>query len=225
MITAYVQIMKKCEKIPRCLVGLPLLFLHRVYYSFHLQFLRENKQRVIQLQKRLGITTIYVTHDQGEALALSDQIAVMDKGKIIQVGSPWEIYYKPLNTFVADFVGTANLLEGTVTEKYEEHLVINVGETKFRVEESNVIADIGDAIVMCIRPEGIDILEKASNDKTNVLKGNIRNYIFEGAHVRYWVETESLSVVVDAFDPSEKGIYQNDILLHFHPSKIHLLFG
>lgn len=178
-----------------------------------------------QLQKRLGITTIYVTHDQAEALALSDQIAVMNQGEIVQIGSPWDIYYTPVNTFVADFVGTANLLEGKVIEKHTDHLVAQLDDMDIRIEEPLAIVDKGDSITICIRPETIETFEKIPDDTRNIVKGTISNYIFEGAHIRYWVTVGSRILIVDAFDPSERGIYKGEVFLGFHPKKIHILCG
>lgn len=176
-----------------------------------------------QLQKRLGITTIYVTHDQGEALALSDQIAVMNKGQIVQIGSPWNIYYMPVNTFVADFVGTANLLEGKVMEKYEDYLIAHIDNIDIRIEEPNATVARGKIITICVRPETIKTFRKAPEDATNIVKGTIINYIFEGSHIRYWVEIGKRTLVVDVFDPSERGVYEGKIFLGFHPGKIHIL--
>ena len=178
-----------------------------------------------QLQKRLGITTIYVTHDQAEALALSDQIAVMNAGKKVQIGSPWEIYYQPVNPFVADFVGTANLLEGHVIEPYKGALLVNIDATKIRIDEPNETLNRGDAVTICIRPETIELFSKASDDMLNVMKGEISNYIFEGAHIRYWIKVGTRTLMVDVFDPSEKGVYEGEIFLRFHPGKIHILRG
>ncbi|MDY0094362.1 MAG: ABC transporter ATP-binding protein [Candidatus Vecturithrix sp.] len=176
-----------------------------------------------QLQKRLGITTIYVTHDQGEALALSDQIAVMDKGRIVQTGSPWEIYYTPVNTFVADFVGTANLLEGTVISKDSGSLRVAIDEIELRIDESNETLAPNDAMTVCIRPETIEILDTIQDNPINTVKGEVLNYIFEGSHIRYWIKVGTRTFMVDVFDPSEKGIYTGEIFLRFHPGKIHIL--
>ena len=176
-----------------------------------------------QLQKRLGITTIYVTHDQAEALALSDQIAVMNMGKIVQIGTPWEIYYQPVNTFVGDFVGTANLLEGQVIKKYHGALLVNIDNTEIRIDEPNETLNRGDAVTVCIRPETIEMLDKASDDTLNTVKGEITNYIFEGALIRYWTTVGARTLIVDVCDPSEKGVYKGEIFLRFHPGKIHIL--
>lgn len=176
-----------------------------------------------QLQKRLGITTIYVTHDQAEALALSDRIVVMNAGKHVQIGSPWEIYYHPVNPFVADFVGTANLLEGHVIEPHNGALLVSIDNTTIRINEPNETLNQGNAVTICIRPETIELAGKAPDDMLNTMQGEISNYIFEGAHIRYWIKAGTRILMVDVFDPSEKGIYEGEIFLRFHPDKIHIL--
>ncbi len=176
-----------------------------------------------QIQRQLGITTIYVTHDQAEALALSDQIAVMNKGELTQTGSPWEIYYKPVSIFVADFVGTANLLKGRVTQKSKGYIQAQYGKTFLRIDEPDQDVERGDAITICIRPETIDLFKKAPSDQTNILKGKIRNFIFEGPHIRYWVEAGEETLLVDVSDPSEMGIYKDEVYLRFHPRKTHII--
>jgi len=179
-----------------------------------------------QLQKRLGITTIYVTHDQAEALALSDRIAVMNNGEIIQIGSPWEIYYKPATVFVADFVGTANMLQACIVNTIKDDGVIEVevSGVKLRVREDNKNLSEKDNIILCIRPETIEILDSSRSEKgENTISGKILNYIFEGASVRYWLETSIGTLIADDFDPSERGIYREEVLLRFHPKKIHIL--
>ena len=179
-----------------------------------------------QLQKRLGISTVYVTHDQAEALALSDQIAVMDKGRIIQTGSPWEIYYKPKNNFVADFVGTANLISGQVREASPASVIFDVGDAEVRVEEPNLSLQPGSVATLCVRPETIELVPEKPQQREkniNLLPGRIVNHIFEGAQVRYWVEVGQKEIIVDVTDPSEKGISEGEIFLRLHPKKMHIL--
>jgi ABC-type Fe3+/spermidine/putrescine transport system ATPase subunit len=178
-----------------------------------------------QLQKRLGITTIYVTHDQAEALALSDQIAVMNKGQVIQIGSSWEIYYKPKNTFVADFVGTANLVPGEIAEKNDQAVTVDVGEARLQVEEPNLKIERGERVTLCIRPETIQLSVAGTEGSRNSFQGEIINHIFEGASVRYWIETEKRKIIADVFDPSDQGIYTGRVTLTVHPNKVHILSG
>jgi ABC-type Fe3+/spermidine/putrescine transport system ATPase subunit len=176
-----------------------------------------------QLQKRLGITTIYVTHDQAEALALSDQVAVMNEGEIVQFGSPWQIYFCPHSPFVASFVGTANLLEGKVVENIRGSVLVDVGQVHLRLEEKGDLPPAGAKVILCIRPETIEIVDQALEGSSNIVPGKVRNYIFEGSHFRYWVEAVGRELVVDVFDPAEKGIREDSILLRLPPNKIHII--
>jgi ABC-type Fe3+/spermidine/putrescine transport system ATPase subunit len=176
-----------------------------------------------QIQKNLGITTVYVTHDQAEALSLSDQIAVMDSGRVIQMGSPWDIYYKPVNTFVADFVGTANLLRARVFEKAKGFLTAGIGGFRITIAETPGEAGVGDTITVCIRPETIEVRGQGTKDLTNVVKGKVVNSIFEGAQIRYWIAVEDQEIVVDVFDPSAAGLLEGSVLLYFPPEKIHII--
>jgi ABC-type Fe3+/spermidine/putrescine transport system ATPase subunit len=179
-----------------------------------------------QLQQSIGITTIYVTHDQGEALALSDQIAVIDQGRIVQVGSPWEIYYRPRTAFVADFIGTANIIEGRVVEAAGGCVTVESGEAHIRVEqeERSATAPVtGARISLCARPETIRLDAARPADMENVLVGEIRNSIFEGTHTRYWLRVGERTVVVDEGDTIEKGIHTGTVYLTLHPRKLHIL--
>jgi ABC-type Fe3+/spermidine/putrescine transport system ATPase subunit len=175
------------------------------------------------LQKRLGITTIYVTHDQAEALALSDQVAVMNEGRIVQVGSPWEIYFKPRSVFVASFVGTANLLEGRIQSRSPEGALVDVGGLQFSLEEQPGIPQVGAKVTLCVRPETLEVVEEGGSRTGNVVAGKVRNYIFEGSHVRYWVEVAGREFVVDVFDPASKGIQEEAILLRLPANRIHVI--
>jgi ABC-type Fe3+/spermidine/putrescine transport system ATPase subunit len=176
-----------------------------------------------QLQKRLGITTIYVTHDQAEALALSDQVAVMNQGEIVQCGSPWEIYFHPGSTFVASFVGTANLLEGKVVESGSKRVLVEAEGNQVRLEVTERLHAAGSKVTLCMRPETIEIVEGVPEGIPNVIPGRVRNYLFEGSHLRYWVEALGREWVVDVFDPADKKIQEGSILLHLPPSKLHII--
>ncbi len=179
-----------------------------------------------QLQRSLGITTIYVTHDQSEALALSDQIAVMEQGRIIQVGSPWEVYFRPRNAFVADFVGTANILEGRVESASGGVVTIGSETARIRVEGGGTNASavaVGTRVSLCSRPESIAVESTRPSGSTNVLEGDIANSIFEGSHVRYWVKVGQRTLVVDEGDTSERGILEGRVFLTLDPRRIHIL--
>jgi ABC-type Fe3+/spermidine/putrescine transport system ATPase subunit len=147
----------------------------------------------------------------------------MSKGEIIQVGSPWEIYYRPKNVFVADFVGTANMIGGKVSEKNGQTYIMDVDGASLSVEEADQHLSTGEEVTLCIRPETIRLSEADGNPAPNSLRGVIRNHIFEGAQVRYWVEAGTRELIVDVFDPSDRGIYEGEVDLQVDPKKVHIL--
>ena len=139
--------------------------------------LREKvRVEIRELQKNLGITSIYVTHDQAEALAISDQIISMNQGEIEQIADPRTIYDKPVSRFVADFIGTANILSGSIIGREGELLRIQtpVGELSSRCAYSGE----GKDIAVCLRPEDFTIVP--TNDGVNVFTGKVRNAVYMG---------------------------------------------
>jgi len=131
--------------------------------------LRESMQvEIRQLQQRLGITTIVVTHDQAEAMTMSDTVVVMNAGKIEQVGTPLDIYKKPVNRFVADFIGNCNLLTGTLAAN-NQAIVNGVDIKSGRMAEN---LSQGDDVTVAIRPEDVVVLE-GHHEGQNRLKGTV----------------------------------------------------
>jgi iron(III) transport system ATP-binding protein len=146
-----------------------------------------------RLQRTLGITTVYVTHDQSEALALSDEIAVFDSGRIIQRGTPQDIYRQPKSQFVADFVGSANFLPGTARSTDNGLTQVNTAHGLMSCAFAEPIA-AGMKALITARPEdivlfhGSDGTDKTLAEGLNVLKGKIVNRIFLGEVVDYIVD-------------------------------------
>ena len=140
-----------------------------------------------RLQRELGITTVYVTHDQSEALALSHAIAVMNRGRIEQIGTPREIYERPLNQFVADFVGTTNFLDATVagTDGAAGYYRVRTefGELKALAHEA---LDVADKVVLSVRPEDIHLSESRPQGE-NVWQGTVDQKVFLGETVDFQV--------------------------------------
>jgi ABC-type Fe3+/spermidine/putrescine transport system ATPase subunit len=150
-----------------------------------------------KLQKELGITTIYVTHDQEEALSLSDRVAVMRDGKILQVAAPRTLYERPVNRFVADFVGTNNFISGVCRERSVERAVVEtpLGRLAGRPAES---VEIGARCVLAVRPENLAL----GGDGENVVEGRVSLTAYLGNTLRYDVETAAgLVLKVDVRDP------------------------
>lgn len=137
-----------------------------------------------ELQKRLNITTVYVTHDQEEALAVSDRIAVLNNGKIQQIGKPHEIYLRPQNKFVANFIGSTNFLDAELTKA-----------SMVRVEGVNYPIPIDKPyvgkVIFSVRPEQIKIKKSAEQQGNMFIKGTIKEAVFLGEKVEYSVELVS----------------------------------
>jgi iron(III) transport system ATP-binding protein len=163
------------------------------------------RAEIRKLQQELRITTIYVTHDQEEALSLSDRVAVMKDGRVLQVGVPKELYERPRTRFVADFVGTNNLLPGQVRERRGERLFVETGVGRL---EAIPNAAITDRCVLAIRPENVAIaggdgaLGAGAPDGGNRVSGRVALTSYLGNTLRYDVETGGgLVLKVDIRDP------------------------
>ncbi|MZQ86646.1 ATP-binding cassette domain-containing protein [Paenibacillus sp. 5J-6] len=182
----------------------------------------EVRDELRELQQRLGITAIFVTHDQDEALSISDRIAVFNKGRIGQVGTPWDIYFKPESKFVADFVGTANFIEGGVIAEEGQDLIVKCSSVVFRVHRSNYAFRIGDQVTVVIRPECIAISDKPVEGH-NVWSGVIQRSSFLGRMIRYWINDAPLQWIVDDASPSMRGYLQGTVYLALDKHNIHLL--
>lgn len=130
------------------------------------------REEIVMLQRKLGITTIYVTHDQEEAMSISDRIAVMDRGRIIQVGTPWEVYNNPANLFVATFMGRSNVLEGVIVGRESNGLyLVDIKGLRLHGVSSESL-ERGDRVKVVIRNEAPEILEEPV-DQSNVLEGEV----------------------------------------------------
>jgi iron(III) transport system ATP-binding protein len=140
-----------------------------------------------RLQKGLGVTTVYVTHDQSEALALSDEIAVFNAGRIIQRGSPQDIYRHPKSQFVADFIGSANFLKGMVKEAAGETALVETPHGVFRCNLGQTIT-VGQSVLVSARPEDFVLYDKPPGEGLNVLAGRIVHRVFLGEVVDYLID-------------------------------------
>lgn len=149
--------------------------------------LREEMRLELQsLQQSLGLTSIYVTHDQAEALSMSDRIVVMNGGEVQQIGTPRDVYERPTNTFVAGFIGYSNFLSGTVIGHDGGDAVVQFASGA-RIKARTMIGAAGGAVVM-IRPEKIRISARAPQPEgCGVLTGRLRQIIYEGSTLRYVV--------------------------------------
>lgn len=174
--------------------------------------LRENvRVELRQIQQKMGLSTIYVTHDQSEALSMSDAIVVLKDGIVHQVGTPQEIYFEPKTAFVADFIGTTNL----ISLKGESGNQVAYGGTVFT--SSNPVKE-GSEYVASVRPESAGLSKNHVENQVN-LKAHITNTMFLGEKVRYFLrDALDKEWIVDAFDPG-RTIHQGDVYVTFPAEK------
>jgi putative spermidine/putrescine transport system ATP-binding protein len=154
------------------------------------------RDEIRAIQKELGITTVFVTHDQEEALSISDRIVVMYGGKAEQVGTPFEIYNRPSTKFVANFVGTLNVLEGTVTDASAGKVKVGAGEVTLKGKLNGSKA--GDTLSLALRPDAISLGRTAGRDAT--LGGEISEVSFLGSVIRVRVGLGKEAVSLDTFN-------------------------
>ncbi|MBI1278966.1 MAG: polyamine ABC transporter ATP-binding protein [Anaerolineaceae bacterium] len=155
------------------------------------------RQEIRAIQRQLGITTIYVTHDQEEALSISDRIVVMSKGRMEQVGTPLDIYNTPETRFVASFVGTLNLLDAKVVDARAGR--IKIDEQEIEIGQQLLGAQVGNGVSVAIRPEAISI-NGESGGLGNHLNGAVEDVSFLGSVVRVRVKLETQHINFDAFN-------------------------
>jgi len=169
------------------------------------------------LQQTLGKTTIYVTHDQEEALSLSDRIAVMNRGRIVQDGTPREIYYRPADRFVADFVGLANFAPVRVVAPGR----VRLGDLELRVDDATVP---GEAMLV-VRPETITLssVPPGPADRSTI-RGRIKTVAFLGGLARYWIEAMGMEWIADQAAPGDR-LFEGEVSLVLSPDRMHVLRG
>jgi putative spermidine/putrescine transport system ATP-binding protein len=180
------------------------------------------REEIREIQRELGITTIFVTHDQEEALSMSDRIVVMSEGRVEQVGAPFEIYNFPKTRFVASFVGTLNILKGTIIDP--DHSRISIDGQQITAARG-VTGKSGDSRAVALRPEAL-VINGATGDG-NHLKGTIEEVNFLGAVVRVRVRFGESAVDIDTFNspntpPPRRGDAVN---VSFAPEDVLLLEG
>ena len=206
-------------------MGQEILLLDEPLSNLDAKLRVEVRTELRQIQQKFGITTMYVTHDQDEALSMSDIIAVMRRGRIEQIGSPWEIYFRPATRFVADFVGTVNFLEGTAHREADGSLSVDHRGMRLRVDEDTDLQG-GEPVTLVVRPEGISLmgLEETVPEGT-ALRGTIENYSFLGRMIRYWVRVGEEVFVIDDANVDLTGARTGDVQLRLDTRKLHVLKG
>jgi len=151
--------------------------------------LRENLRFEIRaLQQEFGFTSVYVTHDQSEALALGDEIAVMRSGRIVQQGSPTSLYYEPKTGFVAEFLGVGNRLAGEVIDRTADGSTIRLDDSSIEIRSAATRFAVGERVLACIRDEALDLAARGDAGRSataNTLPGSVNVASFLGAEAQY----------------------------------------
>jgi len=176
------------------------------------------------LQQQLKMTFVYVTHDQDEALSLSDWIAVMNAGKVEQHGTPWEIYYHPRTAFLADFVGAVNLVPGIVREIREGRAVVSFGERSISVPiPAGTTLSAGASVKLCVRPEALGLAPRGAAADGAALPGTVVRKAFLGDLMRYWITVDGREWIVDQPDPGAANDFDGQVTVAVKPERIHVI--
>jgi len=185
------------------------------------------REEIRKIQKSLGLTTIFVTHDQEEAMSMADRIVVMNQGKIEQIGTPLEIYDKPTSLFVAGFIGYVNLIAGKIKSRQKEGLTIatELGEFSNMNEELKGL-NAGDGATIVIRPEAVSLEKGSPKRAANSFRGKIQSFTYIGYIARYYVEVEGQerSFIIEISNPGGSGILKKgDQVTISLPSRFHCI--
>ena len=199
--------------IARAIVNQPqVLLLDEPLAALDLKMRKDMQMELKEMHEALGITFIYVTHDQEEALTLSDTIVVMSEGKIQQIGTPIDIYNEPANSFVADFIGESNILNGTMIKDKEVEFIGH----KFECVDSGFGENM--AVDVVVRPEDIYIVGNVENAD---FTGTVKSCTFKGVHYEMFVETDKgFEMMIQDYNAFEEG---TTVGMFIKPSDIHVM--
>lgn len=199
--------------IARALANNPhVLLLDEPLGALDLKLRKDMQTELKAIQKRLGITFIYVTHDQEEALSMSDTVVVMDKGKIQQIGTPQDIYNEPVNAFVADFIGESNIVDAVMIRDY----LVSFGGVTFECLD----AGFGENTLVeaVVRPEDIQIVEPGAKAS---LTGKITSVTFKGVHFEILVDVDGFIWMIQTTEENHK--VGEEIGMYIEPDAIHIM--
>jgi spermidine/putrescine transport system ATP-binding protein len=197
--------------IARALVNRPkVLLLDEPLGALDMRLRKDMQNELKRIHKAMGITFIYVTHDQEEALAMSDTVVVMDGGVIQQIGTPEDIYNEPVNAFVADFIGESNIVDGTMIQDG----VVEIFGRRFKCLDSGFQGN--EPVDVVIRPEDVDIVDA----KEGMLTGTVSNITFKGVHYDVIVDFKGFKWLIQTTDFCPVGAY---IGIKIDPDGIHIM--
>ena len=201
--------------IARALVNEPkVLLLDEPLGALDARLRKEMQSELKKIQQEVGITFIYVTHDQEEALSMSDTVVVMKDGEVQQIGTPIDIYNEPENRFVASFIGESNIIEGNMIED----CLVKFDGFEFKCVDKGFKPN--EEVEIVLRPEDIDIIADNYETKTK-LHGKVESVVFKGVHYEILVKTDIRTYKIHTTDYFEPGL---DVGLLFGPEDIHVMY-
>ena len=210
--------------VARALINHPsLLLLDEPLGALDLKLRRQMQLELKRIQTEVGITFVHVTHDQEEAMTMADTVAVMNEGRIDQLGSPVELYENPMTTFVANFLGKSNLVDGRVTDHAGDDAVVDVGGSRLAVPRARLHSD-GGAVHVGVRPEKVSIVPASDTDAVpaghNRLAGVIGDASFMGVSTEYTVDLgdgREFSVFSQNMHRDTRLVPAADVVAHWAP--------
>jgi putative spermidine/putrescine transport system ATP-binding protein len=199
----------------------PLLLMDEPLGALDRKLKEEMQSEIKRVQHVTGVTVLYVTHDQEEALVLSDRVAIMDQGKLHQVGSPRDVYERPTSSFVARFMGESNSLVGRVEARSAGTATIALPFEGVRVECRTMVAHPGAAMTVIIRPEAFELVPSGSQGlKPNSVEGCILDVVYLGQSIRYLVRVSGTQLAVRvAHRAGERIIERGDAVTVLFPKQ------
>jgi len=165
-----------------------VLLLDEPLSALDLKLRQAMREELKQLQKETGITFVFVTHDQEEALAMSDRIAVMSDGEVQQIGGPTDIYEHPVNRFVADFIGDTNFMDGEIVSLNDDLVTCRIGTQSMFEAENSGGHSVGDKVTLFLRPEKITLSAEDQATSLETRPGKVANIVYLGNQAAYTVD-------------------------------------
>lgn len=201
----------------------PLLLLDEPLSNLDAKLRESLRFELKRLQRELGITSVYVTHDQIEALALSSRIAVMRDGKIMQLGTPRDIYERPANRFVAEFIGTSNFINGIVDRRQDGHLLVDTEHGRLTVATDLQLGS-GEAVVLAARPEAVTLIDDPHlrSDSPNQLTGAVVTRSFVGDAVDHIIRVGDQDIRARC-EPTVSHAPETKVTLQLEPASLTLV--
>jgi ABC-type Fe3+/spermidine/putrescine transport system ATPase subunit len=191
------------------------------------------RAELISIQRQLEITTIFVTHDQDEALSMSDWVAVMNQGRVIQWGRPWDVYYRPRTAFMAEFLGSVNLIAASIVASDDRNVQVTLEGQRLDLRVDEPVG--GGEVLLSIRPETLSIQTAAAAASSEwatgsapdqgrvALAGEVVHRTFLGHLMRYTVRIGQQDWLVDQPDPGNAGLAEGAVVVQVNPRRVHVI--